>query len=46
VAGYKSWQKLGRQVRKGEHGITIFAPCPFKREVQRDDGETDEESDI
>src|SRR2546428_7226988 len=20
VAGYKAWQKLGRQVRKGEHG--------------------------
>ena len=27
VAGYKTWQKLGRQVRKGEHGIMIFAPC-------------------
>jgi hypothetical protein len=27
VAGYKAWQKLGRQVRKGEHGIRILAPC-------------------
>ncbi|MFC0456210.1 ArdC-like ssDNA-binding domain-containing protein [Arthrobacter liuii] len=24
VAGYRTWQKLGRQVRKGEHGIRIF----------------------
>ena len=27
VAGYKAWQNLGRQVRKGERGIPIFAPC-------------------
>ena len=39
VAGYKTWQSLGRQVCKGEHGITIFAPCPWKRET--DDGETE-----
>lgn len=31
VAGYKTWQKLGRQVRRGETGITIFAPAPFKQ---------------
>lgn len=30
VAGYTTWQKLGRQVRRGETGITIFAPSPFK----------------
>lgn len=24
VAGYRTWQNLGRQVRKGEHGIRIF----------------------
>ncbi len=40
VAGYRAWQKLGRQVFKGEHGITIFAPCPWKRET--DDGETEQ----
>jgi antirestriction protein ArdC len=34
VAGYKSWQKLGRQVRKGERGIKILAPCVVK---ERDD---------
>jgi hypothetical protein len=31
VAGYTAWQKLGRQVRRGERGITIFAPAPFKQ---------------
>ncbi len=40
VAGYRAWQKLGRQVCKGERGITIFAPCPWKRET--DDGETEQ----
>ena len=26
VAGYHAWRDLGRQVQKGEHGITILAP--------------------
>lgn len=26
VAGYRRWQTLGRQVRRGEKGITIMAP--------------------
>lgn len=26
VAGYRTWQQLGRHVRKGEHGIRIVAP--------------------
>ncbi len=30
VAGYKTWQKLGRQVRKGEKGLRILAPCRVK----------------
>lgn len=32
VAGFKSWLKLGRCVRKGEKAITILAPAPFKVE--------------
>jgi len=31
IAGYSAWQKLGRQVRRGATGITIFAPAPFKK---------------
>ncbi len=30
VAGFKTWQSLGRQVRKGEKGIAILAPCSVK----------------
>ncbi len=30
VAGYHAWQALGRQVQKGEHGITILAPMVKK----------------
>lgn len=43
VAGYTSWQKnFKRQVRKGEHGIKIFAPAPYKatKEVERIDKAT------
>lgn len=36
VAGYRAWQELGRQVRKGEKGIWILAPMVKK--VTEDDG--------
>ena len=39
VAGFRAWQGLGRHVKKGERGIMIFAPCPWKKE--REDGETE-----
>ena len=41
VAGFRQWQKLGRQVRKGEKSIAIVAPCTYKRKAERDD-EADE----
>ena len=41
VAGYKAWQKLGRQVRKGERAIRIFAPCTRKVEDSGCDGSGD-----
>jgi antirestriction protein ArdC len=28
VAGFGAWLKLGYSVRRGEHGIRIWAPCP------------------
>jgi antirestriction protein ArdC len=40
VAGYRTWQKLGYQVRKGERGIRILAPRPYKRAT--DDGEEEQ----
>ncbi|HEX6514906.1 MAG TPA: ArdC-like ssDNA-binding domain-containing protein [Nocardioidaceae bacterium] len=27
VAGYRAWQAMGRQVRKGQRGLRILAPC-------------------
>lgn len=41
VAGYRTWQSMGRQVRKGEKGIAIIAPCPFKREVKSSESEAE-----
>ena len=45
VAGFHAWRKLGRTVKKGEHGIAILAPILAR--VNRDDpckvpGEGDE----
>ena len=38
VAGYRSWQQnFGRQVRKGEKGIKILAPCKYKVETDEKD---------
>src|SRR3990170_101339 len=37
VAGFHAWQEMGRTVRKGEHGIAIFAPMTFKVRDDEDD---------
>ena len=37
VAGYRAWQRLGRQVRKGEKGIAILAPCVYRARVEQED---------
>ena len=45
VAGYQAWQKkFNRQVKKGEKGIQIIAPAPFKekQEIEKTDPETGE----
>lgn len=36
IAGYKTWQTLERQVKRGEKGIMILAPCPKKSIVYTD----------
>lgn len=38
VEGFKTWQKLGRQVRKGEKGIAILAPRKKWIEKENDEG--------
>jgi DNA primase len=40
VAGYRMWQQLGRQVRRGEHGLQILAP--IIRKTAPDNGEQEE----
>lgn len=40
VAGYRKWQELGRQVRKGEKGIAILAPIPQYAEMEDEDEDT------
>ena len=39
VAGYRAWQRLGRQVRKREKGIAILAPCVHRTKVEDNDGD-------
>ena len=35
VAGYHDWRRnFGRQVKRGERGITILAPCPYRRKEE------------
>lgn len=42
VAGYKAWNKFERHVMKGEKGISILAPSPYKykKEIDKLDPKT------
>jgi len=44
VAGYKTWQSFGRQVKKGEKGIMILAPMFRKRAENSEQSENTEPS--
>jgi len=46
VAGYRTWQSLGRQVRRGAKGIGIFgySTKTTAQEVTDDAGKTDEKT--
>jgi hypothetical protein len=43
VAGYRTWQKLNRQVRKGERGIRIFGGRDVRETVENPKTGEDEE---
>jgi hypothetical protein len=45
VAGYRRWQSLGRQVRRGEAGLAILAPC-VSRARPLDDTEAEERPEL
>jgi antirestriction protein ArdC len=45
VAGIRTWNELGRRVKRGEKGIAILAPMIGKRRKKENtDAGTDEES--
>jgi antirestriction protein ArdC len=39
VAGFRTWKKLGRYVKKGEQGIGILAPLVYRRKAEDDEEE-------
>ena len=46
VAGFRTWQKFSRYVKKGEHGIAIMAPIVWRRRVMpSDDPDAKEDSE-
>jgi N-terminal domain of anti-restriction factor ArdC len=44
VAGYRTWQPFGRQVKQGANGIMILAPMFRKRTETVDESNTTDES--
>lgn len=48
IATYPSWQNQGRQVRKGEHALTLCMPITFAKARKEGDGEEGdgEEGDV
>jgi len=43
VAGFRTWQKLGRHVMRNEKGIAIMAPIVWRRKVTHADDEEDKQ---
>lgn len=46
VAAYGKWKMLGRQVERGQPGIAILAPMPFRRERETEQEDEEEIVDI
>ncbi len=42
VAGFHTWRRLGRAVRKGEKGIMILAPVVCKKRIEAEEGEDEQ----
>lgn len=38
VASFQTWKKLGRSINKGEKGIKVLVPIPYKYEKQVETG--------
>ena len=46
VAGFQTWKKLNRYVRKGEKGISILAPARYKKNEKELEPESNEEKEV
>lgn len=46
VAGIRTWNKFGRTVKKGEHGIEILVPCTYTRTEQRNKIDPDTQNQV
>jgi antirestriction protein ArdC len=45
VMGYRAWQALGHQVRRGEQSISILAPCTYRAKAKTSELEPDSTAD-
>jgi antirestriction protein ArdC len=43
IATFKQWESKGRRVKKGEKALQLCMPVSFKKEVELDTGETEEQ---
>lgn len=41
VAGFGTWKKLGRAVKKGEHGIAIMVPLVYRQQREKEETAND-----
>ena len=47
VAGFNKWKnQFERHVKKGEHGITIIAPTPYKKKIEEMERDPDTQAPI
>ena len=46
VAGFHTWRKFGRHVRKGAKGIAILAPMVSKKKAEAEDAEEDQQTRV
>ena len=45
MAGFRTWQKLGRQVKQGEKGIRIYAPIVWRKKDNKQGSEEGDEAE-
>jgi antirestriction protein ArdC len=46
VAGFRAWQRLGRHVKKGEHGIAIMAPVVWCRKAKTEGSDENADNEV